>query len=82
MKSKSLLTGREIANILVEDACNTLKNHGNEYIQETIWILKAAKYAYNGKLSDASNIVLAVSDLQNFITDKVYIQLASYDKCQ
>ena len=45
MKTKSLLTGKEIASILVEDACNIIKNHGNEYIQEAIWILKAAKYA-------------------------------------
>lgn len=82
MRTKSLLTGKEISNILVEDAFNTLKNHGNEYIQEAIWILKAAKYANNAKLSDAGDIVLAVSNLQDYITDKVYTQLISYDKCQ
>ena len=82
MKTKSLLTGKEIANILVEDACNIIKNHGNEYIQEAIWILKAAKYANNAKLSDAGDIVLAVSNLQDYITDEVYTQLISYDKCQ
>jgi len=43
---------------------------------------KTAKYANNAKLSDAGDIVLAVSNLQDYITDEVYTQLISYDKCQ
>ena len=45
MKKQDLLTGREIADILITDAFNILKNHGREHIQEAIWVLKAAKYS-------------------------------------
>ncbi len=79
MKKQDLLTGREIADILITDAFNILKNHGREHIQEAIWVLKAAKYANSCRLSDACNIVMAVTVLQDFISDRVYKQLITYD---
>lgn len=74
MKNK-LLTGKELAAILKKDAVKALNDYDMEYLNEVIYMLRAAHYCDTGRVSEASVIMDLMPSLGDLVSEQAYNQL-------